>query len=157
MSCIKEPKLKLRYAIGAGDVLACFLHSRFVSPIIKLLTKKDKPCHSCSMRKSALNVLFPLPVWRIFFKTEFEKNSALAEELKNCGYNVFFDGVKISAIKPQESSQVPTNTSNFSVKITDETDFPRVLHKDDENFFLLKKNQMQDNKTIFVTLLYKQR
>ena len=159
MSCLKEPKLKFKYALGIGDIIACVLHSKIISPLTKLITKKDKPCASCSLRIQALNILFPLPLWRCFFKSEFEKNTALALELKECGYNVTFIDNKLKAIKPN-TPQLSDNTSlsNFTAKVSDvENNFPMYIEKDNQKFFLYKKNQMQDLNIQFITLLYKRR
>ena len=157
MKCLKEPKLRLRYAIGLGDIIACFLHSKLISPITKLITGKDKPCLSCSMRTTALNILIPLPMWRLFFKNETEKNTALAQDLEDCGYNVKLINNKLTAtktetkqdIRNQEPPPAPT------IKVTSTVDHPPFLNFNDQVFLLTKKNHIQENNCVFVTLLYR--
>ena len=85
---IKDPYLKLRYARGAGDIVACFLHCKAVGWLTKLITGKDKPCIKCFKRGNALNIIFPIKVWKLFFDTEEEYIEALKKDLKESGYSV---------------------------------------------------------------------
>jgi hypothetical protein len=84
----KDPYLKIRYAKGFGDVIACFLHSKPIGWLTKIITGKDKPCTTCSKRANALNVLFPIKVWMLFFKSEEEYIQNLKEDLEKAGYEV---------------------------------------------------------------------
>jgi hypothetical protein len=86
----KDPQLKLRYARGLGDVVACFLHSKLIGWLTKLITKKDKPCSRCSKRINALNVLLPFRAWKLFFKSEEEYIESLKKDLTECGYTHSF-------------------------------------------------------------------
>jgi hypothetical protein len=87
----KTPDLKLKYAQGFGDVIACFLHSAAIGWLTHLITGTDEPCTKCSVRRHALNALFPIKVWRIFFKDENEYLTGLSQEYKNLGYEVEVD------------------------------------------------------------------
>lgn len=69
---MKNPKLKLKYSEGLGDIIACFLHSKWFGWLTRLITGKNEPCKTCSERIYAFNVLVPISLWKIFFKTEKE-------------------------------------------------------------------------------------
>lgn len=96
---MKNPKLKLKYSEGLGDVIACFLHSKYLSWLTKLITGKDKPCKTCSDRIYAFNVLAPIPVWKIFFKTKKDFVEKLQTEL-----SLYFNDInvkeKTETVKP---------------------------------------------------------
>jgi hypothetical protein len=77
----KHPKLKFRYAEGLGDIIACILHSKAIGWLTKIITGDDKPCQTCSKRIYAFNVLFPIPIWKMFFK-DFE---TFASSLRQAG------------------------------------------------------------------------
>jgi hypothetical protein len=76
----KDPLLRYKYAEGLGDVIACTLHSKYVQPITTFITKKEKMCMACQTRRTALNVLFPIRIWRLYFKTMEDRLKNLDEE-----------------------------------------------------------------------------
>ena len=80
-----NPILMVRYGFGVGDLVTAFLHSKFIGPITYLITGKMEPCHKCSNRRIALNVLFPIPIWRLFFKNLDELNISLNADYKKHG------------------------------------------------------------------------
>jgi hypothetical protein len=84
----KTPDLKFKYVNGLGDLVACILHSKLFGWLIYLITGKDKPCTTCSMRRSALNVLLHIPLWRFFFKNEKDLLENLGAEYRALGYKV---------------------------------------------------------------------
>lgn len=84
----KSPDLKCRYAVGFGDLIACFLHSKTIGWLTYLITKKNKPCNACSIRRNAWNVIFPIKIWKLFFKNEDELLENLASDYRSQGYNV---------------------------------------------------------------------
>jgi hypothetical protein len=100
-----DPSLKLRYANGLGDIVTCILHGRIFGKIVHFLTKKDKPCNTCSQRAQALNVLFPIKVWKLFYKTPQEVAEALAKDMEGAGYTSSFsknrENVSFSKIEEQ--------------------------------------------------------
>ena len=83
---IKNPLLKFRYSRGLGDAIASILHSRFLGWLTHLITGRHEPCQTCSMRADALNVLFPIPFWRLFFKNAVELTDTLAKDLEDNGF-----------------------------------------------------------------------
>jgi hypothetical protein len=82
----KEPKYKFRYASGLGDVLTCILHSKYISILVKFITRKEEQCSSCSQRAYILNLFFPLPIWKFYFSSIQERNEKYTQELKDLGY-----------------------------------------------------------------------
>jgi hypothetical protein len=83
---VKSPDLKFRYSIGMGDIVACFLHSKPINWLTYFITKKDKPCTICSQRRHALNILLPIPFWKLFFENRLELLEELAAEYRSQGY-----------------------------------------------------------------------
>jgi hypothetical protein len=104
----KTPDLKFKYVNGVGDFVAAVLHSKAFGWLTKLLTGKDTPCQACSMRRQALNILIPFPLWRLFFKKSDDLLENLAAEYRVLGFNVEIDYEygKISIIDPKENEQL---------------------------------------------------
>lgn len=100
---IKDPALKFRYSRGVGDVIASILHGKLFGWLVHLITGRNTPCQMCSRRADALNILFPIPVWRLFFKTPEELTKKLDEEYKKNGYET-----KISDDKKGISANLKT-------------------------------------------------
>jgi len=110
---MKHPKLKFRYAEGLGDVVACVLHSKLIGWLTKIITKSDTPCKTCSARAFALNILVPIPVWRLFFKDK----DAFLDALKG-------EGVDIRKIAhKQEQIKKISNKPNLPKVEIDPTDY----------------------------------
>ena len=70
---MKNPTLKIRYAKGLGDFIACILHSKPIGWFTHFLTGTKEPCSACSQRAMAFNILFPIPFWKLFFKNINER------------------------------------------------------------------------------------
>jgi hypothetical protein len=117
----KDPYLKLRYSRGLGDVIACILHSKFFGWLTKLITGKSKPCSTCSKRADALNVLFPIPFWRLFFKDVKSMIEILQTDLKDYGYEVGLtsDGLGVSSFKANTSEKNIISQKNEYAKPID--------------------------------------
>ena len=103
---MNNPSLKLRYSIGLGDIIACLLHSRPFGWITKIITGKDKPCSQCSQRRQALNILFPIPFWKLFFEDQITLLETIAAEYRALGYNTRIDE-KAGRISLSKFTQVP--------------------------------------------------
>lgn len=82
------PDLRFKYVNGLGDLVAAILHCRLFGWLTYLITKKDKPCSVCSMRRSAMNFLVPCPLWKLFFKNREELVETMAAEYRALGYRV---------------------------------------------------------------------
>jgi hypothetical protein len=76
-----NPFLQYRHAVGIGDFIACTLHSKYLSPLTKAITGKDGLCASCDARRQAFNILFPIPFWKLFFKTSSEREENIEKFL----------------------------------------------------------------------------
>lgn len=113
-SANKNPRLKCRYATGLGDLIACILHSRYIGKITHFITGLDQPCQTCSNRAMALNILFPIPFWKLFFKSDLELTKHLSKELKKAGYDVETtpDGKGLSSFKVTEKPFVIESEKN---------------------------------------------
>lgn len=77
-----DPLLRYRYAEGLGDIIACTLHSKYIQPITTFITRKQKMCMACQNRRTALNILFPIKLWKFYFKSLEEKLENLDTEFK---------------------------------------------------------------------------
>jgi hypothetical protein len=83
---MKNPKFKLKYAKGLGDIIASILHGKAIGWFTHFLTGQKEPCAACSQRAMALNILFPIPVWKLFFKNYEELQESFLKDLKDDGY-----------------------------------------------------------------------
>jgi hypothetical protein len=84
----KLPDLKFKYVNGLGDFIAAILHCKAFGWITKLITGKNQPCQTCSMRRHAFNVIFHFPLWKLFFKNKSDLLENLAAEYRSMGYKV---------------------------------------------------------------------
>jgi hypothetical protein len=99
-----EPGLKFRYSRGVGDIVACILHSKYIGIITHKITGVGKPCQKCSQRGMALNLLFPIPLWKLFFDSEEEMIESFKKDFIKAGYQVEEHGPKeFSASKINET------------------------------------------------------
>ena len=105
----KNPQLQYRHSEGLGDLIACTLHSKFISPITNLLTGSKEMCFSCNKRRQALNYIFPIPFWKIFFENydkkieDFQKYFEL-EEKKEEVPNIIIESDEVITEKIIEQS-----------------------------------------------------
>jgi hypothetical protein len=111
---MKNPKLKFRNAEGLGDIIACILHSKFIGIVTHFITGNDKPCQTCSQRAYALNVLFPIKVWRLRFKDKSSFIKELEEEYKE--YNI---SQNIVIKKPVIEQPEPINIEKPKIETID--------------------------------------
>lgn len=109
---MKHPKLKIRYAEGLGDIIACILHSKLVGWLTKIITGYDKPCQTCSRRITALNILFPIPVWRLWFKDPETFTAALRKA-----------GIESSGIVQKKKTEILKNSNDKIILPKIENDF----------------------------------
>ena len=97
----KNPATQIKYSRGVGDIIAAILHSKYIGWLTRLITGSNEPCLTCSQRIAALNTLFPIPFWRLFFKNKNDLVKCLNNELVEAGYDVDLkeDGSGVSASK----------------------------------------------------------
>ena len=103
----KNPQLKIRYARGLGDFIACILHSKPIGWFVHFITGYDEPCKTCSQRIQALNILFPIPFWKLYFKNEEVLFKNLTDDLVEAGYKVKIskDEKEFSAFKDEVKNE----------------------------------------------------
>lgn len=122
MTTNKDPNLKLRYSQGLGDVIACFLHSKPIGWLTKLITGDDKPCNQCSIRRRAWNTIFPIPIWKLFFKDQDIFLDSLSKDYKDNGYEIEINdkNKSISVFKNEVENQLNENdNSNLEEEFED--------------------------------------
>lgn len=126
---MKDPNLKIRYARGLGDLIACFLHSKLIGWITKIVTKKSKPCQQCAVRINALNLIFPIPFWRLFFKNTENLLKSLKKDLEDFGYTVNFtnDKLGLNSFKGEEIVELKTKEEEKQVDIVDVSDINNYM------------------------------
>jgi hypothetical protein len=102
-----SPDLKFKYVNGFGDFVAAVLHCKAFGWLTKIITGQDTPCQSCSLRRQALNILIPFPLWKAFFKEKKDLLEYLAAEYRGMGLEVEidYDGDKISVTDPKDKKQ----------------------------------------------------
>ena len=121
---MKDPNLKIRYARGLGDLIACFLHSKLIGWITKIVTKKSKPCQQCAVRINALNLIFPIPFWRLFFKNTENLLKSLKKDLEDFGYTVNFtnDKLGLNSFKGEEIFELTNKEEENQDVVVDVSD-----------------------------------
>lgn len=145
----KDPYLYFKYNKGLGDFVASVLHSRFLGWLTKLITKKDKPCSICSKRAEALNILFPIPFWKLFFKNSLDMTESLKNDLLAAGYHAEIspDYKNISSMKVEATQDIQTN--EFIPFIPETTD-PKLA-----NYIFLSSNDQEIDHILIRTQIYK--
>ena len=108
-----NPHFKIKYARGLGDVITYILHGSPLKWLTQNILKIKEPCTQCSRRATALNVLFPVPIWKLFFKSHQDLIKDLSKELTSQKYkvNISSDGKSLSSIKTNQ-----TVSSSFESK-----------------------------------------
>jgi hypothetical protein len=148
---MKSPDLKIRYAKGLGDIIACILHSKSIGWLTHLITGNDKPCTLCSQRRHAWNFIFPIKVWRLFFKNEEAYIKSIAEEYKN-------DGHEVNIAKGGVSTFKGTIEKNGEPLVQDENDYrPDDDSIDEEQYNLLSNSKTKADDILIVVSVYKRK
>lgn len=132
-----DPYLQYRHCEGLGDLIACTLHSKIFSPITKIFTGSDKICSSCNKRRYALNYIFPIPVWRIFFKNYDKKTEDLLK---------YFE-----TEEKKEDVVVIQNQSNDQQHILEEKDLSIP------EYSIINESSSEIDDYIFKTIIYKKK
>jgi hypothetical protein len=110
-----NPQFKIQYAKGLGDVLLYLLHISPLRLITHNLLKIKEPCSQCSKRAAALNILFPIPVWKFFFKSHQDLINKLSQDLLDNGYkvNVSPDGNNIASVKTDQKPTILKENKDY--------------------------------------------
>jgi hypothetical protein len=150
----KTPDLKLRYAIGLGDIIACTLHSRTFSWLTRLITGKDKPCGECSVRRNAWNLLFPIKVWKLFYNSKLEFIHDLAADFRGHGYKVTIheesETISLSKFdKVEDNSDISIEHEKMKKEIENQ------IKDNIKNYHLMDEKYQQANDMIIKTQYFK--
>lgn len=160
-----NPQLQYRHSEGLGDLIACTLHSKPISPITNLLTRSKEMCFSCNKRRQALNYIFPIPFWKIFFenydkKTEdFQKYFEL-EERKEENSDIV---IKTKEKNEEENNDtiIKSNEENNDIIIqSNEKIMEYVFEKKDTSipeYNILSESSTEIDDYIFKIIIYKKR
>jgi hypothetical protein len=154
---------KIRYAQGVGDVCAAILHSKLIGPITYLVTEKLEPCNTCQNRRTALNFLFPVPIWKLFFKNEDAYNEALNKEFekaqKELESETHTNSVEIEV--ENKNLSVVENTSDIikesisTIENKEETSNDNNIDDIYKNYFLIAENRTEHESVLIVNRIYK--
>lgn len=135
-----DPYLQYRHCEGLGDIVACTLHSRLLSPITKIITGKSEMCSSCDSRRRYLNFVFPIRIWKLFFKDYDEKMMDLQK------YFVVNDNeIEILEDDVNESSQDSNNILKGKSNFPDSKD----------GYLIVNNNEIEVDNYIYKTIIYK--
>jgi hypothetical protein len=157
---MKNPFLKCRYARGLGDIIGCTLHSKFLSWLPLLLTGQKEQCQACSQRSQALNVLFPIPIWRLFFKNQKELNLSLKKDFEDLGYEVTYnpENNALSA-NIQKENRIENNQYLNHNEVPDEhkkVDFSKTIKNNNgQEYKLVNSNNTEFENYFIKTEIYK--
>jgi hypothetical protein len=144
-----EPGLRFRYNRGLGDFTASLLHSKYIGIITHKITGEKTPCQKCLARSMALNVLFPIPFWKLFFSSEEEMVESLKNDLTKAGY-------KVEGFGPKEFSA--TKTTHEAQMIPPKPEFetaPNQTPPIDSNYELVGMSDNYIGEFKIQTLIYK--
>ena len=135
-----DPYLQYRHCEGLGDIVACTLHSRLLSPITKIITGKSEMCSSCDSRRRYLNFVFPIRIWKLFFKDYDEKMMDLQKYfvVNDNEIEILEDGVNESS---QDSNNILTGKSNFP--------------DSKDGYLIVNNNEIEVDNYIYKTIIYK--
>ena len=144
-----DPSLKFRYSRGLGDAIAAILHSKAIGWLTKLITGKNKPCTVCSQRATALNTLFPIPFWRLFFRNAEHLVESLSKEMEAAGYKVEITADKLGL-----------STSKAKIKVHSEEKEEKPLYQDNldqnlSNYTLITSGDNFAGEFMIRTQIYK--
>jgi hypothetical protein len=143
----KYPDLNVRYAVGVGDLIASFLHSKILSWLVVLITGKDNICMSCSKRRHALNDIIPIKFWKFWFNNEIEYLENLTNFYKSCGFDAVLDynNRYVKVYSKDRPTQVETQSSK-------DANFTEI---NKEGYFKTNTNEVVLGDYIIKTIYYK--
>jgi hypothetical protein len=150
---------KIRYAQGIGDVCAAILHSKLIGPITYLVTGKLEPCNTCQNRRTALNLLLPVPIWKIFFKSEDAYNEKLNKEFEKFQNNIkpkFIEDPIVSVDSLTETEKETSIVKETVDIIEDKKEITESVVDDYyKDYFLMAENRTEHETLLIVNKIYK--
>ena len=138
-----NPYLQYRHCEGLGDIIACTLHSKLISPITKLVTGKTEICHACDKRRRYLNFMFPINISKLFFKTPEEKIKDLEKYFVNNNQNSDIDEyISDSSLNKDYNATLPLNQKYKDSNIK-------------EGYIIINNNEIEVEGFLYKTIIYK--
>jgi hypothetical protein len=144
-----DPSLKLRYSRGLGDAIASILHSKAIGWLTKIITGKNKPCKVCSERANALNILFPIPFWRLFFRNAEDLVQSLAKEMEEAGYKVELTSDKLGLSSSKAKIKIHSEENQ------EETFYKHKIDQNLDNYKLITSGDNFAGEFMIRTQIYK--
>jgi len=147
---------KIRYAQGIGDVCAAILHSKLIGPITYLVTGDLEPCPRCQNRRTALNLLFPIPFWRLFFKNDDFYNKSLNKNFEKIAKeNSFVDKITEEPREILSPSSIEKN-DGLSIESNNETLIQQSNNSDIfKDYMLVSESRTEHENLLLVNRIYK--
>lgn len=131
-----NPYLQYRHCEGLGDIIACTLHSKLISPITKIVTGKTEVCSACDTRRKYLNFLFPINISKLFFKTTEEKIKDLE---------------KYFVIKNDPIVEENVDENNFIIPLYEKYTDSNIK----EGYVIINNNEIEVEGFLYKTIIYK--
>jgi hypothetical protein len=147
---------KIRYAQGVGDVCAAILHSKLIGPITYLVTGDLEPCPKCQNRRTALNLLFPIPFWRLFFKNDDFYNKSLNQDFEKIKKETPI--IEKITEKPRElpSSSFIEKNDDILIESNNEPQIQSSNNSDSfEDYMLVSESRTEHENLLLVNRIYK--
>jgi hypothetical protein len=147
----KNPYLQYRHCEGLGDLIACTLHSKLISPITSTLTGTNEICSSCDKRRQALNFLFPIKIWKLFFSDYESKNKHLDSFFSENNIDIN-EQENIIKLEKEQTETNETQTESCEGSILTGIEHRSILPK---NSIILREIETEINDIFFKTIIYK--
>ena len=93
-----------------------------------------------------MNIIFPIPVWKLFFKNEKEMHKNFEKELLEYGYKIF---------NQNESIEQQNNSCCGKTKHENNNEVYDSEHVKFEGYFLVQRVEEEDSDFKIVTLKFK--
>jgi hypothetical protein len=143
----KDPYLQFRHSEGLGDVIACILHSKFFSFITYSIVGSEY-CSACNKRRQALNILFPLPLWKIFFENYEHKKNDLQKYFNQNDSLISEEQTPI--VEKEITQENAVNLQDFNILNNE-----NIINSDEESYILISESKSEFDNFLIKTLIYK--
>lgn len=110
---LKSPFFSFKHIRGLGDAIFYILHGPPLRWLTYGLLRIKEPCSQCSKRAIALNLLFPIPFWKLFFKSRQEMMDDLSKTLQTESFKVNISQESKSSLVKTPLKTQPEKENNF--------------------------------------------
>jgi hypothetical protein len=153
-----NPFLQYRHANGFGDFIACTLHSKYINPITIAITGKDGLCAACDARRQALNVLIPIPFWKLFYKSEEERENSIKKHLYYKDENG--KETPMSLVTTENNTETDDEKLEKKIQINNEEFDTKIIKnvpeiENIENYEFVNSSDVELENYILRTIVYK--